>query len=328
MEADSHLTYYSNVSKDQIFSVSIPQSTGYLAQIVNAGKITNKGIEITLNATPVKTKDLRWDMAVNFSRNRNMVVELAPGIENVFIGGFEGSAIRAVAGQPYGTIYGGKWLRDANDNVVIESDTNSLFYGYPVADPTEQAIGNPNPKFLMNWRNTLTYKGLSLSVLLDYRHGGDIWNGTRGVLNTFGMSAETEDRGAKHLFEGVMGTVDGDGNLISDGTANTTEVVLDEKWYKTNGGGFGSVSEQFVEDGSYLKLREVSLFYNLSSSVLSKTFLRGVGIGFTARNFILWTRFQGIDPETNLMGSSNAQGLEYFNMPNTQSYILTLKVNL
>ncbi len=322
------VTYYSSNSKDQIFSVQIPASSGYLEQIINAGEITNQGIEIMLTASPIKSKNFKWDMMVNFSRNKNMVVALAPGIENIFLGGFEGSAIRAVAGQPYGAIYGGAWVRDADDNVVIENDSNSAYFGYPIMALSEKQIGNPNPDFLMGFRNTFSYKRLSLSVLLDWRQGGDIWNGTRGALTTLGMAGATETRGETTVFEGVLGTVSADGNVISTTTPNTTEVTLDQAWYATTGGGFGGPAEQFIEDGSFLKLREVSLFYQLKPQWLAKTFLQGIEVGFTARNFLLLTKYKGVDPETSLMGSFNAQGLDYFNMPSTHSYIFNLKVNL
>jgi hypothetical protein len=294
--------------------------------VMNSGEVKNSGIEMVLDVTPVKKKDFRWDAMLNFTRNRNMVVSLADGIESLFLGGFEGSSIRNVAGQPYGQIYGYTWLRDGNNNVVIEDDTSSANYGFPIASLTEAVIGNPNPKFLMGLRNTFSWKGLTLSFLLDLRYGGDIWNGTQGALAFFGMSKITENRGETRTFEGVKGTVDADGQLITDGTTNDISVVVDERWYLTDGGGFGNVTEHFIQDGSFLKLRDISLSYNLPKSLLSKTPVAEASIGISARNFILWTKYQGIDPETNLMGSSNAQGLDYFNMPSTKSYMFSLNL--
>jgi TonB-linked SusC/RagA family outer membrane protein len=327
-------TYYSSTTVDQIFAVSVAASSGYRQFITNAGKVTNKGIELVLNGTPIKTKDVRWDVQLNFTRNRNLVVELAEGLENIFIGGFEGSAIRHVAGQPYGVIQGGAWLRDDAGNVVVESDTNSFYYGYPLADPTERVIGNPNPNFMMGLRNTVSFKGLTFTCLFDWRSGGQIWNGTQGALSYFGMSQLTENRGETTTFEGVKGTVDGDGNVLyqnengQTGTFTSDAVVpLNEDWYTFNGGGFGEVTEPFIQKADFIKLREIGLSYRLPESLVGKTFLSNVEIGVSARNFILWTPYEGIDPETNLMGANNAQGLDYFNMPNTQSYIANLKIN-
>jgi len=319
-------SYYSTASIDQILPVPIAATSGYLTYIMNAGKVTNKGVEMVIDATPVKTKNFRWDVTLNYTRNRNMVVELADGIESLFLGGFEGSSVRNVAGMPYGTLFGLTWLRDDAGNVVIENDPNSANYGFPIASLTEDVIGNPNPDFMAGLRNTLSWKGLSFSFLFDYRKGGDIWNGTQGALTFFGTSANTADRGTTKVFEGVGGTVDADGNLISSGAANNVEVVVDENWYTGDGGGFGNVSEHFIQDGSFLKLRDISLNYEVPSKVLSKTPISNVSVGFSARNFLLWTPYQGIDPETNLMGASNAQGLDYFNMPSTRSYIFSLNL--
>lgn len=326
-------TYYSQVSKDQILAVPVAASSGVLQLITNAGQVSNKGIEIVLNATPIKSENFRWDIQVNFTRNRNMVDELAEGIENVFLGGFEGSAIRNVAGQPYGQIYGGTFLRDAAGNLVIESDTNAAFYGYPIYSGREGAIGNTQPDFLMGIRNTLAWKGISFGFLIDIREGGQMWNGTQGAMAFFGTAAMTENRGETTVFEGVKGTVDGDGNLVlqdESGTAGTftndTEAVLDEFWYTADGGGFGNVAEHFVQDISWVRLREVTLSYTFPTSLFEKTPIGSLNIGLAGRNLLLFTPYEGVDPETSLMGSVNAQGLDYFNMPNTKSYSVRLGI--
>jgi TonB-linked SusC/RagA family outer membrane protein len=319
-------TYYNTASVDQILPVPVAASSGWLTYVMNSGKVTNKGIEVMIDATPIKTKNFRWDVTLNYTRNRNMVVALADGVESLFLGGFEGSSVRNVPGQAYGTLYGLTWLRDDAGNIVIESDTGSANYGFPIASLTEDVIGDPNPDFLAGLRNTLTWKGFSFSFLFDYRKGGDIWNGTQGALTFFGMSDITENRGETHVFEGVMGTVDGDGNLISSGQTNTTEVVLDEAWYTGDGGGFGNVSENFVQDGSFLKLRDISLGWEIPTKVLAKTPIASASVGVSGRNFLLWSPYQGIDPETNLMGSMNAQGLDYFNMPSTRSYLFNVSL--
>jgi hypothetical protein len=235
--------------------------------------------------------------------------------------------VRNVAGQPYGQIYGGTFLHDANGALVLESDTNSAFYGYPIESKVEKVIGNPQPKFLCGFQNTFTWKGLSLNILMDFRYGGQIWNGTQGALAFFGKSSITEDReNADHVFEGVKGTMDGDGNLVlqdesgTKGTfTNDIKAPLNQSWYQTNGGGFGNVAEHFIQDGSWVRLREVTLNYVLPSKIFEKTPISSLNVGVSGRNLFLYTPYQGVDPETNLMGSVNAQGLDYFNMPNTRS---------
>lgn len=320
-------TYYKQTSVDQILAVPIAASAGALSLISNAGKVENSGIEIVLTATPVKTKDLRWDIIANFTKNRNWVVELPEGVETVFLGGFSGTSVRNVPDAPYGQIFGGTFLRDDNGNMVIEDDVNSPFYGFPIASGEEEVIGDPNPDFLANLRNTLTYKGLSFSFLFDFRKGGDIWNGTQGALTFFGMSELTENRGTTQIFEGVKGTVDGDGNLVSSGAANDIEATLGEDWYLDNGGGFGVVAEHFVQEANWVRLREITLAYTMPSSWFEKTPIAGLNVGVSGRNLLLFTGYEGIDPETNLQGAINAQGLDYFNMPNTKGFSFRVGVD-
>lgn len=325
-------TYYSQTSEDQIFQVPVAASTGYLAAVSNNGKITNDGIEIVLTATPINMDGFRWDAMLNWSKNTNKVVSLAEGVENITIGGFEGSSIRAVAGLPYGTIFGFGWQRDKNGNVVIETDSNSSTgtpVGYPILDPLEKAFGSSNPDWQMGFRNTFSYEGITLSALLDIRKGGVIWNGTRGALTYFGTHKDTEIRGTTKVFTGVKGTLNEKNEVISNGEANDIVVPLDQDWLAFNNGNgfFGSNTEDFIEDGGWVRLREVSLSYQLPSSVTEDTPVAGIRITYTGRNLWLSTDYKGVDPETNLMGAHNAQGLDYFNMPNTRSHTFTLNVD-
>ncbi|MEM0996609.1 MAG: SusC/RagA family TonB-linked outer membrane protein [Bacteroidota bacterium] len=333
-------TWYQQTSVDQIFGVNIASSSGFIQSVLNAGRVQNTGIEIVLNATPVKTDEFRWDMQFNFTRNRNQVTELAPGVETVFLGGFAGASIQNVEGSDFGQIYGGTWLRDDAGNVVIQSDTSQGFYGYPMESGEADVIGNPNPDFLLGWNNTLSWKGLTFSFLFDIRQGGDIWNGTVGALTFFGRTQATGDnRGTMTVFNSgqfensVKGTLDADGQLIlqdengTQGTfANDLMAELNEEWYTFNGGGFGNVDEGFVQDASWIRLREVTLNYTLPARIFENTPISGLNVGLSGRNLWLSTSYNGIDPETNLMGSFSAQGLEYFNMPNTRSYSIRLGV--
>ena len=313
-------TYYRSKSVDQISSVPVASASGYTNLILNAGEVSNTGIELTLNAAPIKSKNFHWDIQVNFTRNKNIVISLPPGIESLFLGGFEGTSIRNVAGQPYGQIYGGTFIHDANGNLVIQDDPNQGGYGYPI-EGKEEVIGNPQPKFLCGFQNTLSWKGLSLNILWDFRYGGQIWNGTQGALAFFGKSSITDQRDdPDHVFTGVGGHLDADGNLVSTGATNDIKAPLNQKWFEGNGGGFGNVAEHFVQDASWARLREVTLNYTIPTKVFEKTPIGGVNVGLSGRNLFLYTPYQGVDPETNLMGSVNAQGLDYFNMPNTRSF--------
>lgn len=313
-------TYYDQTSKDQIFGVPVAASSGYLSQIKNAGEINNNGFEIVLNATPVIIDEFRWDLTVNFTKNNIEVISLAPGVDNIFLGGFEGSSVRAVAGLPYGSIFGFGWLRNDNGDIVIDDDPNSAGYGYPILDPNEKAFGSANPDWMMGFRNTFTWKGFSLSALLDIRQGGVLWNGTRGALYYFGTHEETEIRGSTKVFEGVK---------QSDGSANDIVAALDQNWlaFGNGNGFFGSNTEDFIEEASWIRLREVTLAYTFPATMMSSTPFSGLTLSFTGRNLWLSTDYTGVDPETSLLGADNAQGIDYFNMPGTRSYVFSASLN-
>ena len=313
-------TYFNNTVSDQIIPVDIARSSGFYTIVRNAGEVSSKGFEVVLNAVPVQTPNFTWSSIINFTRLRNRVEELAPGIENIFLGGFTGTGSFAIANEPFGAIYGGAFLRNDEGRYIIGAD------GFPQANPDQQVIGNPNPDWTATWNNTLDYKGLSLSFMFDVRQGGEMWNGTKGALTFFGMSELTENRGEVVTFPGV---VDNGDDTFRE---NDTQVALDQNWYQGNGGGFGLVAEHFIEETSWVRLRTVSLGYSLPTSLLESTPFEGINLSVTGRNLWLSTTFDGGDPETNLTGSAgntgarNALGLHYFNFPNTKSVTATLRV--
>jgi outer membrane receptor protein involved in Fe transport len=331
-------TYYNTDTKNGIFQVPVASSSGLQAALFNAGKINNKGMEILLNLSPVQTKNFKWDIILNWSKNTSEVVELIEGVESINLGGFETPSSRLVVGQPYGVIYGGRWLRDpASGEIVIDDQLTNADgstndnYGFPIVDPEEGKIGDPNPDWTGGLRNTLSFKGFTLTALLDIRKGGDIWNGTEGAIVGIGTSKATENRGEDYVFPGVMGHQNADGTLAVSGT-NDIHVVRDEAWYRAgNGSGFGPVGEQFIQDGGWTRLREVGLSYTFGKKWVGQyTPFASIEFGVSGRNLWLDTEYTGVDPETNLTGSGafRAFGFEYFNNPNTKSYTFSLRVTL
>lgn len=313
-------SYYDNKNEDLILSVPIAKSSGYYAANMNAATMVNKGIELTVNGTPVQGKNFNWVIDVNFTKNVNEVLELAPGVENVFLAGFVGSQTRAVVGESYGSIFGNDWLRDDNGNVLIVDDPNAWNYGYPESDPDETNLGNVLPNWTMGINNTFTYGDLSLSFLFDIKNGGVMWNGTKGAMYYFGTHEDTESRGdgATYVFEGVK---------MSNGGANDIKVAKDVNWYfNGEGSGFTGPAGQFVEKTDWVRLRELTLSYRLNKKVVDKTFLNSAEVFFTGRNLWLSTPYTGVDPETSLIGADNGQGLDYFNMPGTKSYTFGLRL--
>ncbi len=305
-------TYYRSTSRDQIIEVPVAFSSGFSFAIANAGSIKNEGIELQVRAVPIRKGDFEWEVTVNFSANENTVESLAPGVNDIrFSGaGVTSTSNRAIPGEPYGVIYGTRWLRNDVGDILVDDE------GYPLFDPQEPGIiGDPNPDWLMGLRNSWSYKGFFLSALLDIRQGGDIFNGTVGVMKNLGIHESTEGREDEIVFEGVR---------ASDGGANMTPIRLDSDFYSRYP--FAGVSEASVEDGSWIRLRELTFSYQLPTNWLDGTGLKSASLGLSARNVFLITDYSGVDPETNLAGASNSFGREWFNSPNTRSYGVNLKV--
>lgn len=329
------LTVYYSKGKDLIVQAPVPGSSGYQFVTLNSGSIRNRGLELQLTGTPVKNEDFEWNSFLNFSTNKSKVLSLAPGVNQITLNGFTGTVIAQLPGMQAGVIYGYGYTNDANGNIVIDDRDN---VGYPLTNTNVQKqIGNPNPRFLMGFGNTFTYKGVSLYALIDWKFKGDLWNGTRGSLAAIGTSDLTNNRGTMKQFPGVLGHLNANGDLVhfdgsgnevpGAGGVNTLSVPLDEAWYLGDGGGFGNLNEAFIEDASFVKLREISLSYNFKKLFKAdgKQFVKGLTAGFFARNIIIWTPYHGIDPETSLTGATSSQGMDYFNNPGTASYGMNLK---
>jgi TonB-linked SusC/RagA family outer membrane protein len=334
-------SYFYNENTDLLLSVPIARSTGYSSKYTNAASMTSKGFEISLIATPVKTRNFSWDILANFTKIKTVVDELAPGIENVFLSGFTDPQIRAVAGMDYRTIFGYDWYRDDNGNVIINNDPNDGYRdGYPMTNEQQGMVplGTVNPDWTANITNTLSFKGLVFSFLFDFKHGGNMYNGTRYAMNFFGVSAETVHREVTYnpdgsidfantpaenivVMDGVLGHINSDGDVVTDGTTNNVPVVLDQSWYQGYGSNFGGgATSAAVEDASWIRLREINLSYDLKTLMPNVVWLSSLQVFATGNNLWLSTPYRGIDPETSLVGAANGQGMDYFNMPGKKSY--------
>ncbi|PWV47547.1 SusC/RagA family TonB-linked outer membrane protein [Chitinophaga sp. S165] len=326
-------TAYHSKGTDLLVELPIAGSAGFQYVNRNAASIRNNGLEIALSGKPIVDKAFTWDVFVNYSMNRSKVLSLAPGINQVTVNGFTGTLVAHLPGEPAGVIYAYGWARDDQNRVIISDATGD--FGYPVVSPIQKRVGNPNPVFLMGIGNTFSYKGFSLYTLVDWKHKGDLWNGTRASLLAIGTSYYTLDRGREQVFEGVMGHLNESGQIVHNdggaekpgpGAVNTTSVPLDENWYLGNGGGFGAQTETFIDNASFVKLREVTLSYDFPADKFKNSrFFKGINVNLFARNIIIWTPYKGIDPETSLTGATNAQGIDYFNMPGTASFGLNFK---
>ena len=319
------ITYYDSESVDQVISVQVSGATGFTNLNTNAGKITNTGIELVLEGTPVKMPNFTWDIGVNFTKLENDVEELADGIEQIGLSGFTSTSSRVVVGQPYGAIFGSGFQRTDDGQMIIGDN------GWPLQDPQTQVYGDPNPDWIAGVRNTFTiFKNFSVSALIDIRQGGDMWCGTCGIIDYFGTSQTSADlREQTVVWDGVVniGTAD-EPNYV----ANTKEVAYADPAAGVGGSywaryGFGGITEMSIYETSWVRLRDLSLTYRIPNSALEKLSIADASVSVSGRNLWLSTDYPGIDPETNLTGATNGFGLDYFNMPNTKSYAFTLRLS-
>jgi TonB-linked SusC/RagA family outer membrane protein len=304
------VTYYNKLSYDLLSpGTPIAPSTGFTAASLNSGSVRNKGIEIVLGGSPIRSKNFNWDVTVNFAKNQNEVVKLAPGLNYIQLGGFVNPGIFAYPGQPFNVIYGSHFLRNAKGQLLLGDD------GYPQVAGDLAPIGNATPKFIAGMTNTFNYKSLVLSFVLDWKHGGDILNLDNHYLFVYGTPIVTENRGSTKVFPGI---------IQSTGKVNTTPVVLDQNYYTNL---LSAVDESSVEDGSYLKIRSVTLGYNFGSYLTGKV-IKKLSLTLTGTNFILHKNYTGSDPEVSLDGSGNGQGFANFVVPSNTSFIIGLKATL
>ena len=302
------ITYFNKKSSDLLVpSTPLNPATGFSSASTNAGDMRNKGIEVVLGITPIKTKDLTWEINVNYTKIKNEVIRLSEGVPYLQFAGFVNPGIFAFANQAYGVIYGSHFKRNDQRQLLLDDA------GYPQVADDLAPIGNVTPKWNGGLNSTLTYKAFAFSFVLDYKHGGDILNFDNHYLLFYGTPKVTEDRGTSTVFPGI---------IESTGKVNTTAVIKNQNYYQNL---YSIVDETSVEDGSYLKLRQVSLGYNLTSVLPKGSFVKGLTLSLSGTNFILHKNFSGSDPEVSLNGSGNGQGFANFNVPSNHNFIVGLK---
>ncbi|RBL92613.1 SusC/RagA family TonB-linked outer membrane protein [Chitinophaga flava] len=304
--AGLEVSYFDKKSLDLLTTSPISGSTGYSSASLNAGDMRNKGVEVVLNITPIKTKNMTWDIGVNYTKINNSVTRLAPGLNSIFLAGFTTPGIYAFAGQPYGVIMGSHFKRNDAGQLLLGDD------GYPQLADNTAPIGYVTPKWLGGITSTFTWKALTFSFVLDHKHGGDILNLDNHYLLFYGTPKVTENRGTTTIFPGI---------IESTGKQNTTPVALTQDYYTNL---YSSVDESSIEDGSFLKLRQVSLAYNFGA-FLKGTPFKSLALNVTGTNFILHKNYTGSDPEVSLNGSGNGQGFANFMAPSNHTIIIGLK---
>jgi TonB-linked SusC/RagA family outer membrane protein len=305
---------YRKSTRNQIFDVEISGASGFDRKWINAGEISNKGVEalLTLNVIPASSR-LSWNTTFNFARNRSKVVDLATDVETIVLGtgGFGDVIVEARKGEPYGAIRGYKYERNEAGEILVED-------GYPVRENSLSVLGNIQPDWTGGWGNQISFGNFSLNTLLDIKKGGKLYSVTNMFGEYAGVLANTV-HGRENDWDDPGVLVDGID--VATGQKNTTRITAEEYYH-----GLFAYTERYVYDAGYVKLREVRVSYNLPGSWANKFFgARAASIALTGRNLRMWTNVPNIDPEF-AYSSRNDQGIEVNMSPNPRSFGFNLRI--
>ena len=304
---------YNITTTDQIYDVPVPASTGYSTFRENIGEMTNNGVEFLFGGIPVQTGDFSWQLSVNFSQNKNELVELTEDLEShVFNTTNSGNlSLRATVGGGYGDLYGTEWRTNDAGQLLVDAN------GRPQASTDRVLLGNSQPDWIGGLTNTVTYKDVSLRFLIDARIGGKIFSQTNASLLAAGATVETlEYRESRIVVDAVVEQEDG------SFAPNSTEISAQDYW-----GSIAGIASQNIYDQTNIRLREFVLSYKLPNSLLNNTFIQGANIGLVGRNlFFIYKDIDHVDPEASLGTGNNGQGILSYNLPTARS--LGFNVNL
>lgn len=319
-------SFYNARTIDQIMPVLVSTATGYSSKILNAGTMENKGIEISAFATPVQTQDFSWNINVNFARNRNKVIKLFEGAENLVLADFQGGvSLNATIGQPYGTIRGSDYVYTQSTSKGSMEKTVGANGRYLVSSNSNNVIGNANPDWTGGITNSLRFKNLTFSFLVDTRQGGDIFS--LDLYYGMGTGLYPETVQLNDLGNPSRDPVASGGGIIlpgvkADGSDNDIRRANSEGTL-----GYRQPNKGFIYDASFVKLREVAISYALPKNFVSRLrYFKGIDISLTGRNlWIIDKNLPYADPEESI-SSGNLQGYQSGAYPTTRTITLNAKL--
>lgn len=305
-------TYYQINSTNQFITLDAPSGSGYSKYYVNAGKIVNKGVEITLDAEPLKNKDYGWKTSFNFAKNSNEVVELVPEFSDktISLGSAEGYYAYIKAGGSFGDLYGYKFQRNDAGQIVLDEVT-----GKPLKTADPEYLGNLEPEWSLGMNNTLNYKRFSFNFLINGKFGGKVVSQTESMLDGYGVSkrsGEARDQGYVSI-NGVQGT--------------TAVTQIDPKNYYTAIGERNGILEPYVYDRTNIRLTQVALTYNFNLESLNLP-LKAASFSFVGQNLFFLYKSAPYDPEQTMSTGMGSQSLDNFMLPSTRTYGFNIKVTL
>ena len=317
--------WYTSTTENQILSIPVSTASGYFSRSVNAGEIKNTGIEFMLEGTPIMNEDFQWDIRFNYGSNTNEVIELVEGIDRFRLGDARNVAVFADPEQPYGSIYTttARWVRDDEGNRLIDPS------GLPIRESGSFRIGNAMPDWTGGISNTFSYKGVVLSTMIDIQRGGEIYSVSNTYEAIYGTTEATlEGRDGTYVAEGVVAEPDGNGGWESTGEQNTTQVRAEDYWNRVAPSEGNVVTEAFLNDGTYVKMREMRLSYGLPSSLVQPLGLNRVRLSVVGKNLFYFVRdTDGFAPDAhNRNVGPGSLGQEDMSWPSIRS--IGFNVNL
>lgn len=325
-------TYYSSVTENQLASPRLAQSTGFIFLTLNSGSVHNKGMELSINATPVKSRDFTWDMTLNLSGNRGTLGDFLPGVGLFYVTDVQIGGVKA-ASVPNGGYFlgltGDYWTRELDENdkeipggrYVIDEATGL----YATTKVQTNVIGNREPDFIGGLNNNFSYRNLNFSFLFDIRKGGDIYNGTEYYLTVNGLSMRTIDRESvtlsgvsKATGEPLTYTYEAGKTYTVNGASRSGEYMIQQYWAN-----YAENAYNFMTSTNWLRLRSVALSYDFTKLLGPGRFIKGLSASVAGYNLWLWTNYKGMDPEVSVSGSgtggSGSMGIDYCGVPATRN---------
>ncbi|WP_157638148.1 SusC/RagA family TonB-linked outer membrane protein [Flexithrix dorotheae] len=305
-------TYYKSNTFDQIINAPVDPSTGFKYMRTNVGEISNKGFELLLGATIVQSKDFYWDASINYAHNTSVLESFIEGSESFLFTGRDNFSVKTKVGGNYGDVWGNDFTYHEGKMVLDEE-------GLPVASEEEQLLGNYIPSFTSGFQNTLGYKDLTLSFLIDAQMGGKALSWTHRELGERGSIEGTLAGREGMVLDGVVnvGTEEN-----PDYVQNTQEITAQQYWARLPG-----IPGAFIQDLSNIRLREVSLTYNFPEKIIGNTPIQRASIALTGRNLLFFYKeAEGVDPESSVSVSNYGQGIFYYNQPSSRRMGISLNV--
>lgn len=308
----TEIAYFNNLTKDFI----LPINTLSGIELMNAATIKNFGGLISAGYAGYMMNG-SWGIDIRWSKYNSLVDEIQSPDERIAIAGFQSTQTVLSKGKPVGAIFGTTYTRNQEGDKVIGSD------GFPLKDTNLKMIGNPIPDWILGWSSFIHWKQWKLSFLLDFKKGGEIWNGTNSVLDYLGRSSNTGTlrNTANYIFEGV--DMNGNVNLIPVNFYDPAKPITENRWIRY---GWDGIGEDYIEDASWIRLSE--LVFSYSTNHNGNAPIKSLKFSLIGRNLFLVTPYSGVDPSGALFGYSTANGLDLFNAPATRSYSAQITIKI